>query len=105
MNYLQEFWGGRNFAPRLKFDYIFKLSPHFINNSGILDDLIFTKSCTGNRVIYTHSTHYYHSMPETVEHRKIRLKNLDENEEDSVAVMAFIDFPSDCAFLFVIFLA
>lgn len=83
LNYLQEFWG-RTFAPKLKFDYNFKASPYSINNSEVLRNLVFTKSCRDNRVIYTHSTHYYHSMPETVEHRKIRFKNLEENEEDMV---------------------
>lgn len=93
IKYMQELWGETS-TPQLKFDYTFKLSHYSIVNSPILSDLIFTKSSSGSRVIYTHTTHHYHSMPETVEHRKIRFKNMEESEEDIAAVSkhTFLNF-------------
>ncbi|VEN49090.1 unnamed protein product [Callosobruchus maculatus] len=60
-----------------------KLSKPAIENSCVLNDLIFTKHTRGNRVIYCHTKHTYHSIPETVEHRNIRCKNRDAANDDS----------------------
>lgn len=91
LNYLHELWD-KSLSPSLKFDYNFKLSQHSVNSSDTFRNLIFTTSTTGSRVIYTHSTHYYHSMPETVEHKKIRLKISEDNEEDVLTVCDCFDF-------------
>lgn len=85
LNYLHNVWS-KILPATLKFDYSFKLTQHAINWSNVLKDLIFTNMSSGNRVIYTHNTHYYHSMPETVEHKKIRLKIPEETEEDILTV-------------------
>lgn len=87
LRYLQEFWG-RTFPPKLKFDYTFKLSSYAVKHSVILSDLVFTRSNTGHGVIYTHSTHHYYSMPETVEHRKIRFKGVQEEGENAIDVIS-----------------
>lgn len=85
LKYLHLFWG-KTLTPSLKFDYSFKLTQYSIDNSQTLKDLVFTSNTIGSRVVYTHDTHYYHSMPETVEHRKIRLKITEDNEEDVLTV-------------------
>lgn len=78
LNYLNMFWD-KPMAPTLKFDYSFKLTQNWIDSSPIFNDFIFTNNTIGSRVVYTHDTHYLHSMPETVEHRKIRIKTTDED--------------------------
>ncbi|XP_018566772.1 putative DNA helicase Ino80 [Anoplophora glabripennis] len=65
---------------RLKCD--FKMNNSQIETSNVLLDLVFTRRIRGNRVIYTHTDHVYHSMPETVEHKNIRLKNKEASTED-----------------------
>lgn len=91
LKYLHKIWG-KMLAPSLKFDYSFKLTQYSISNSDALKDLVFTNNTIGNRVIYTHDTHYYNSMAETVEHRKIRLKNSEDSEEDILTVYVFFVF-------------
>lgn len=53
-----------------------------VETSSVLSDLVFARYTRGNRVIYTHTDHVYHSMPETVEHKNIRLKNKETSVED-----------------------
>lgn len=78
LKYLDMCWD-KPVAPSLKFDYNFKLTQYWLHSSPIFKDFIFTNNTIGSRVVYTHNTHYFHSMPETVEHRKIRIKNTDED--------------------------
>lgn len=61
-----------------------KLSHAKVLESQTLKDLMFTWDNTGEHVVYTHSTHYYHSMPETVEHRNIRCKLVGADECDTI---------------------
>lgn len=80
--YRHKYWSGQvRSKPSIKIDYDLKMSNAAIDCSDVLSDLVFTKRSTGHKVIYTHSTHYYHSMPETVEHRNIRCKTLLNPEE------------------------
>lgn len=60
----------------------FRMNDSQIETSNVLPDLVFTRCIKGNRVIYTHTDHIYHSMPETVEHKNIRFKNKDASTED-----------------------
>lgn len=94
LNYLNALWG-KNLAPALKFDYTFKLNRYSINTSDVFNDIIFTNNVSGSRVIYTHDTHYYHSMQETLEHRKIRFKNSEESEDVllvRISILLFLKF-------------
>lgn len=50
------------------------MSADIVQSNTVLSDLLFACFNTGKRVIYTHRTHIYHCMPETVEHRNIRCK-------------------------------
>ena len=59
----------------------FKLNVASISTSNILKELTYTKYNTSQRIYYGFNVHKYHSMPETLEHRNIRLKN--GNSKDS----------------------
>nr|XP_022902454.1 putative DNA helicase Ino80 [Onthophagus taurus] len=59
----------------------FKMSPASIDMSPTLRDLVFTRNCTGKQVFYTFVKHLLLSMPETIEHRNIRYKNIDDNKK------------------------
>ncbi|KAJ8923687.1 hypothetical protein NQ315_010268 [Exocentrus adspersus] len=79
----KHFWNPKMYPkPSIRLCCNFKMSEIQIESSNVLTDLVFTRYTRGNRVIYTHTDHYYHSMPETVEHKNIRLKNRDSNNED-----------------------
>lgn len=56
----------------------------------VLQDMVFTLFNTGHQVVYTHKTHTYYSMPETVEHRNIRCKITNRNNAGDDAE-SFID--------------
>lgn len=58
----------------------FKLSPANIKFSNALQELVFTRNNSASKVVYTHTTHLYHFMAETIEHRNIRLKNSSEEQ-------------------------
>lgn len=60
------------------------MTPASVNSSKTLKELIFTRNNSGENVIYTHSTHSYYSMPETIEHRNIRTKILNLEECDPI---------------------
>ncbi|CAG9855295.1 unnamed protein product [Phyllotreta striolata] len=70
--------------PILRLRSFFRLNKWQIKYSSALSDLIFTEHNRGNRVFYTHTDHLYHSMPETVEHKNIRLKKEYLPDENSV---------------------
>lgn len=82
VSFYKNVWSSQGHKPSIKIDYQFKLSSPWIEASNVFKDLVFTRNNTGHNVIYTHSTHCYHSMPETVEHRNIRcrLNNLEDSE-------------------------
>lgn len=65
-----------------RLNYTFPISPASISTCKVLKDLVFTWQNTGQHVIYTHTNHSYHYMPETLEHRNIRSKagNLEDCE-------------------------
>lgn len=67
---------------------VLKMSEAHLNISPILNEFIFARSTRGKRVVYTHTTHIYHSMPETIEHRNIRCKNLTEEGENIIDVVS-----------------
>lgn len=78
---LKQFWQPELFnnkPPLIRMAHESKLNTSQIENSPILSDLVFVRKNTGRRVVYAHKDHYYHSMPETVEHKNIRLKNVEE---------------------------
>lgn len=52
-----------------------------IHSSLVLQDMVFTLFNSGRQVVYTHETHTYYSMPETVEHRNIRCKITNRNNQ------------------------
>lgn len=62
-----------------------KMSIPHIEFSDVLNNLIFTRHNTGSRFFYTHTDHFHHSMPETVEHKNIRMKNRDIKYDDTVS--------------------
>lgn len=99
VHYYRNIWSNENCKPGIKVDYQFKLSAPWVEASDVFKDLVFTKNNTGHNVIYTHTTHYYHSMPETVEHRNIRCKlnNLEDSDtiidvvnDDPTAMVSFL---------------
>lgn len=59
-----------------------KLSMDIMSNESVFADLLFASLNTGSRVFYTLTTHVYHSMPETVEHRNIRFKTKLTKDKD-----------------------
>lgn len=74
MRYYKAVWSNKACKPNVMMHEQFKLSEPWIEASNVFKNLVFTRHNTGHKVIYTHATHYYHSMPETVEHRDIRCK-------------------------------
>lgn len=83
---LRNQWTENSSKNNIKTDFIFKMSNANIANSQVLTDLVFTKDNSGHRVIYTHSTHYYHYMQETLEHRNIRCKAMKSIEESDTVI-------------------
>ncbi|XP_056645619.1 chromatin-remodeling ATPase INO80 [Diorhabda sublineata] len=69
--------------PMLSLRHCLRLNKWHIQSSIVLYDLIFTRHNRGNRVFYSHTNHLYHSMPETVEHKNIRLKTKVIYSEDN----------------------
>lgn len=92
--YQRLYWSKNKEENLLRLRPNFKLSFPIINTSNILKDLIFTSTNNGRNVIYTHATHYYYSMPETVEHRNIRCKTINTDEGETI-----IDVVNDDAIL------
>lgn len=80
IQFLQNQWTGSSSKS------IFKMTNANIANSQVLSDLVFTRDNSGHKVIYTHSTHSYHYMPETLEHRNIRCKAVKSNEEPEAVI-------------------
>ncbi|XP_060536822.1 chromatin-remodeling ATPase INO80 isoform X2 [Cylas formicarius] len=60
----------------------FKLSRPEIESSIVLPSLVFLGYIRQSNVVYTHQDHYYHYMPETVEHKNIRMKRELSDEEN-----------------------
>nr|XP_023018340.1 putative DNA helicase Ino80 [Leptinotarsa decemlineata] len=83
-HYHEHLWNPRLCRSSIRMNHTFKLCPAQIESSSLLSDLIFTRQSKGNRVFYTFTDHKYHSMPETIEHKNIRLKNRDFFCDDSV---------------------
>lgn len=81
--YHRKFWSDY-IKPSIRIMNEFKLTNANIETSSILQDLIFTRKNSGNRVFYKHTDQYYYPMPETLEHRNIRCKNALSNEEDTI---------------------
>lgn len=79
--------------PTLRLRNFFRLNKWQIKTSSILSEIIFTEQNRGNRVFYTHADHYYHSMPETVEHKNIRLKKEFLLEDNTVVDVVNEDGP------------
>lgn len=100
LNYHRHLWKSEASSKcNIKIHHEFRLSAPQIDNSEILQDLIFTRQSKGHRVFYTHTDHYYHSMPETVEHKNIRLKHKNKiveitDEGSTVDVVNEIDMVS-----------
>ncbi|XP_057659365.1 chromatin-remodeling ATPase INO80 [Diorhabda carinulata] len=69
--------------PMLSLRHCLRLNKWHIQSSIVLYDLIFTRHNRGNRVFYSHTNHLYHSMPETIEHKNIRLKTKVIYSEDN----------------------
>ncbi|XP_028128884.1 chromatin-remodeling ATPase INO80 [Diabrotica virgifera virgifera] len=65
--------------PTLQLRNFFRLNQYQIRSSDVFGDLVFTEQNKGNRVFYTHTDHVFHSTPETVEHKNIRLKTKELN--------------------------
>ncbi|GJQ68007.1 hypothetical protein Trydic_g10656 [Trypoxylus dichotomus] len=65
----------------------FKLCLAYIHMSIILQNLVFTLNNSGKKVYYAHTSHLYHSMPETVEHRNIRCRHRNEEGEALIDVV------------------
>ncbi|XP_072402689.1 chromatin-remodeling ATPase INO80 isoform X2 [Diabrotica undecimpunctata] len=65
--------------PILQLRNFFRLNQYQIRSSDVFSDLVFTELNQGNRVFYTHTDHVFHSTPETVEHKNIRLKTKELN--------------------------
>lgn len=90
--YYREMFGNKeNKYVNLKIFPTLKLSTDLINSSIVLSDLLFAGFNNGRRVVYTHKTHTYYSMAETVEHRNIRLKTKfakDKSDEEIAKVLA-----------------
>ncbi|CAH1153557.1 unnamed protein product [Phaedon cochleariae] len=90
--YHKHLWHPRSsFNPTVRLQHTFRLSVPQIENSEVLSDLVFTRHSKGSRVFYTHTDHFYHSMPETVEHKNIRMKHRDYLVDD----LSVIDVVSD----------
>lgn len=53
----------------------------------VLQNLVFTLNNSGKKVCYTHTSHLYHSMPETVEHRNVRCRPRNEEGEAIIDVV------------------
>ncbi|KAF5295926.1 hypothetical protein FQR65_LT10357 [Abscondita terminalis] len=78
---------------------LLRMSNAAVKSSPVLKYMVFTSGNCGRHVVYTHTTHVYHSMSETVEHRNIRFKsNIPEdgefvidivNEDSKLAVKEF----------------
>ncbi|KAK4871988.1 hypothetical protein RN001_016112 [Aquatica leii] len=74
-----------NLEPNLlRLRSLMRMSAPAINSSTILKNLVFTTKNCGQHFIYTHTTHVYHSMSETVEHRNIRFKSSNPDDAESV---------------------
>ncbi|KAJ8983891.1 hypothetical protein NQ317_000927 [Molorchus minor] len=86
VGHLKTFWNpSQNSKPSIRLRDQLRLCNGQIENSPVLQDLVFVRSTRGSRVIYTHTDHLFHSMPETVEHKNIRLKTkYIKNEDDSI---------------------
>lgn len=76
--------------PKLNLRATFKLTPVSVSSSNMLKDLMFTWENKGTYVVYEHLSHYYHSMPETLEHRNIRCRNL--GIEDSEPLIDVVNY-------------
>ncbi|XP_066247321.1 chromatin-remodeling ATPase INO80 isoform X1 [Euwallacea similis] len=81
--YNRKMWQHRS-NPVLNFKQEIRLSNAQIQSSPVLSDMMFVRNMEANRVVYTLQDHTYHSMPETVEHRNIRLKTKKVVDEETV---------------------
>lgn len=94
--YHRKIWHPHQYSkPSIRLSHEIPLSIPQIKSSAVLNNLVFTRHNTGSRFFYTHTDHIYHSMPETVEHKNIRLKNREHyygensmnNDDKTVRIM------------------
>ena len=71
-----EAWSLRKRRTDLLVSYCDPFKPYFLRNNPVRKELVFTGITSTQSTIYTFTTHTYHSMPETVEHRLLRSKKL-----------------------------
>ncbi|XP_065165682.1 chromatin-remodeling ATPase INO80 [Atheta coriaria] len=74
-------------------NYALKLQMAEVAGSLILQNLLFTWGNAASKVIYAHLEHSYHSMPETVEHRNIRIKNKNSNLQNTNTEIKLEEIP------------
>ncbi|XP_025837406.1 chromatin-remodeling ATPase INO80 [Agrilus planipennis] len=84
--YYRDYWS-KNVEQSLNFNPFFKMTPAYLDSNVNLKMLVFTWQNTKSRVVYVHSTHHYYSMPETLEHRKIRCKGATEESDQIIDVV------------------
>lgn len=82
--FYQTSWSTEDRKLSVRIDHQFKLSAPWIQASDVLKDMVFTRNNTGHNIVYTHATHYFHSMPETLEHRNIRCKLNTLEDPDAI---------------------
>lgn len=76
--------------PKLNFRHTFKITPVSVSSSNTLKNIIFTWENKGTYVVYENLSHYYHSMPETLEHKNIRCRN--SSIEDSEPLIDVVNY-------------
>ncbi|KAL1492809.1 hypothetical protein ABEB36_010991 [Hypothenemus hampei] len=93
----RKIWWATKSKPNISFKHEFRLSNPQIDNSLVLSDILFIRSISAKRVVYTRQNHMYHSMPETVEHRNIRYKKERTSDEENIDVENIVIIPT-CEF-------
>ncbi|KAK9751910.1 SNF2-related domain [Popillia japonica] len=83
----RKFWSDNLKKIDLEVAATFKLCLAYIHMSLVLQNLVFTLNNSGKKVCYTHTSHLYHSMPETVEHRNVRCRPRNEEGEAIIDVV------------------
>ncbi|KAK5639502.1 hypothetical protein RI129_011994 [Pyrocoelia pectoralis] len=85
INYYHRLTMSNNIRPNLlRIRPMLRMSVPAIMSSTVFKNLVFTSKSCGEHVIYTHTSHRYHFMSETVEHKNIRFKIGHSEEIESV---------------------